>query len=171
MKNTRKMVFMAILIALSVVLGIVDNTISGPIGVQGAKIGLANIIIILAIIYFSPGETFFMVLLKSMLVSLIANGFSTFLLTFTGTMLSFISMYLLIKVLKKKSSLYFVSIVGGVMHAVGQLVAAGWFYKFGLSVLGYAPQLLLLSILTGYITGRLAQNVLSYVDRTRVFEI
>lgn len=171
MKNTRKMVFMAILTSLSVVLGIVDAQISSFVAIYGVKIGLANIIIILSILYFSFTESFAMALLKSLLISLMLGVISTFLIGFTGTMFSYFGMMLVIKLSRDRASLILVSVVGGILHATGQLIMAGAFYNFGLSVIGVAPQLLLISTLTGVVTGKLTTEIRRYVDRTKVFEL
>lgn len=171
MKNTKKMVFMAILTSLSVVLGIVDAQIGTLVTlVPFAKIGLANIVILLSILYFDFSDAITMAILKSLLVGLILGAISTFFIGFTGTMFSFFSMYAVCKLGRDKFSLIGISVIGGVMHSLGQIIAVMIFYK-SLAAIAFAPQLMIVSLVTGVVIGMLTKSIRSYVDRTRVFDI
>lgn len=171
MKNTKKMVFMAILTSLGVVLGVVDAQIGALVTfVPFAKIGLANIVILLSIMYFDFGSSFTMAVLKSLLVGLILGAISTFFIGFTGTMLSFFGMQFLWRTSRENLSLIGISVVGGVLHSLGQIVAVMVFYK-SLAAIMFAPQLMIISVVTGIIIGMLTKQIRSYVDKTRVFNI
>jgi heptaprenyl diphosphate synthase len=185
MKNTRKMVFMAVLTALGVVLGIVDRTISAQITLALAttgvpplvhlRLGLANIVILLSILNFSFSESFLMATLKSLLVSLILGQITTFIYGYSGTVLSFLVMWSLLKITRGKLNIIVVSFFGSITHLFGQLVAV-FFVLTGGSMFGLgaiiANGLLMLpaSLVTGVLIGMIVKNVRSYVDRTRVFQ-
>jgi len=171
MKNTKKMVFMAILTSLSVVLGVIDAQIGAFITfVPFAKVGLANIVILLSILYFDFTDSFTMAVLKSLLVGLILGAISTFFIGFTGTMFSFFGMYALCKLGRDKFSLIGISVMGGVLHSLGQVLAVMIFYK-SLPAIIFAPQLMLVSVVTGVVIGMLTKSIRRYVDKTRVFNI
>lgn len=171
MKNTKRMVFMAILTSLSVILGIIDAQIGAFVTlVPFAKIGLANIVILLSILYFDFKDAITMAVLKSILVSLIMGSMVTFFIGFTGTMFSFFGMWTLCKISNQKISLIGISVIGGVLHSIGQIIVVWLFYKTSAAIL-FAPQLVLASVATGIVIGILTKTVRSYVDRTRVFEI
>lgn len=171
MKNTKKMVFMAILTSLGVVLGVIDAQIGSLITlVPFAKIGLANIVILLSILYFKFTDAFTMALLKSLLVGLILGSISTFLIGFTGTMFSFLGMWLIHKMAGESVSLIGISVIGGVLHSVGQIVAVMTFYKSAAAIV-FIPQFLVVSVATGIVIGMLTKQVRRYVDKTRVFNI
>lgn len=171
MKNTKKMVFLAILTALGVVLGVIDAQIGSFVTlVPFAKIGLANIVILLSILYFSFTDAFTMAILKSLLVGLILGSISTFLIGFTGTMFSFFSMWLLHKLGRESISLIGISVIGGVMHSVGQIIAVMTFYRSAAAIV-FVPQFLVVSVATGIVIGLLTSQVRRYVDKTRVFNI
>ena len=171
MKNTKRMVFMAVLTSLSVVLGVIDAQIGVFLTFMPfAKIGLANIVIILSILYFDFKDSITMAVLKSLLVGLILGSISTFFIGFTGTMLSFFGMLTIYKMSQGNASLIFISVVGGLLHSLGQVVAVMIFYKSIAAVL-FAPQLILVSVVTGVVIGMLTTSVRSYVDKTRVFEL
>ena len=171
MKNTKRMVFMAVLTSLSVVLGVIDAQIGAFVTfVPFAKVGLANIVILLSILYFDFKDSLTMAILKSLLVGLILGSFSTFFIGFTGTILSFFGMWTIFKMSQGNASLILVSVVGGILHSLGQVFAVMVFYK-SIAAVMFAPQLILVSVVTGVIIGMLTKSVKSYVDRTRVFEL
>ena len=171
MKNTKRMVFMAVLTSLSVVLGVIDAQIGVfltfmPFG----KIGLANIVIILSILYFDFKDSITMAILKSLLVGLILGSISTFFIGFTGTILSFFGMLTIYKISQGNASLILISIVGGILHSIGQIIAVMIFYN-SIAAVVFAPQLILVSVIAGAVIGMLTKSIRSYVDRTRVFEL
>ncbi|XMB86425.1 Gx transporter family protein [Mycoplasmatota bacterium WC44] len=170
MRNTRKMVFMAILTSLSVVLGIIDAQLAAFVTlVPYAKVGLANIVILLSIIYFDFKDGLTMAILKSVLIGLILGAVSTFFIGFSGTMLSFFGMLFFYKVSQGKFSLIGISVIGGVLHSVGQIIAVMTFYK-SVAAITFLPQLLLTSLLTGVIIGMLTNSIKRYIDNARIFQ-
>jgi len=109
-RYTEKLVFIALLVALSVVLGIFDKYFSTLTPSQGARIGLANIVILTGLYYLNFKETLLLIILKSVISGLLLGTPLTFIIGFSGTLLSFMVMFLLISYyhflhLKKKSLL------------------------------------------------------------------
>lgn len=171
MRSTKKMVFLAILTSLSVILGIIDAQIAGFFAVvPGAKIGLANIVLILSIMYFGFKDSLLMAILKSLLVGLLLGAISTFFIGFVGTMFSFFGMYLLHRFARNLISIIGISIVGAVLHAIGQILAVMTFYQAAEAIL-FAPQLILVSIVTGVVTGILTKTIEQYVEKAHVFDV
>lgn len=171
MKHTKQMVFMAILTSLSVVLGVIDAQIAAFFAViPGAKLGLANITIMLGILYFPFRDSLLMAILKSILVGLLLGAISTFIIGFAGTMLSFFGMYTLHKLFRKNISIVGISIVGGTLHSIGQIAAIIAFYTNIIAVV-FIPQLILISVATGMLTGMLTVTVSKYIEKTRLFEM
>lgn len=169
MDGTKKLVFLAILTSLSVVLGVVDSQISVFLAViPGAKIGLANITIILAILYFRFSDSFTMAFLKSLLIGLILGAVSTFVIGFSGTFLSFLGMFIVIKLSKNTFSMVGVSVIGGVLHALGQITAVTFFYS-SLATLLFVPQLVFISAVTGVGTGLITNTVIRYIENAQIF--
>jgi heptaprenyl diphosphate synthase len=169
MDGTKKLVFLAILTSLSVVLGVIDSQISVFLAViPGAKIGLANITIILAILYFRFGDSFTMAFLKSLLIGLILGAVSTFVIGFSGTLLSFLGMFIVIRLSRNTFSMVGVSVIGGVLHALGQITAVTFFYS-SLATLLFVPQLVFISAVTGVGTGLIANTVIRYIENAQIF--
>lgn len=172
MKNTRKLVFIAILISLSVVLGIVDRTLTimvPMVFIPNSKIGLANIVILIAIYNFSFKESFTIAFLKSIFIGLILGSISTFFIGFSGTMISFIAMYLVNKYLGKWVSIIGVSVIGGITHVIGQIIAVIFLYQTETAIL-YAPQMLIVGVISGVAIGIIGKYMNTYLTHTNVLE-
>lgn len=161
----KKYVIIAVLVALAVVLSLFDRTISTAIlsmfpGVALVfpyfKIGLANIIILIIIYNYEFKSSLISVLLKSTILGLFAtSGLVTFIIGFTGTILSYFAMYFLRKVNTSSKFMIFVSMVGGFTHSFGQICASLIFYgTFTINaILIYAPLILLIGTISGLLVG------------------
>ena len=168
MKNKKtllKIVIISILVSLAVVLSLFDRYISLAIinmfpmislVFPYFKIGIANIVIVIIIYNYDIKYSLVSVILKSSILALFAiSGFTTFIIGFTGTILSYISMYLLQKINKKSWFMIFVSMVGGFTHSFGQICASLIFYQtFTIqSILLYSPLILLIGLVSGVLIG------------------
>ncbi len=187
MRNTRKMVFMAVLTSLGVVLGIVDRFISAQVNtmliastggllfIPHLKFGLANIVVMISLYNFNGKDSFLMVTLKSLLVSLILGALSTFIVGYTGSVLSFLVMWPLIKLFKTKNTVM-ISVIGSFFHLVGQMFMswqvsfAGELYSLG-GILVQGVMMLPVSIITGILIGMIVKEIRGYLERSRVFEL
>jgi len=157
MSRTRKIVFLAILAALASVLSIVDRYVSGAIFsfIPGAKIGIANIIILIALMNHDFKETFALVLLKALIGGLLAFGLTSFIIGGIASFLSFIVMYFLMKI-KNKISLYSISIAGAIIHTTSQLFTIKFMYGMGNEVFAYGFYLYLIAIISAVVLAILA---------------
>ncbi|EFI42039.1 Gx transporter family protein [Peptoniphilus sp. oral taxon 386] len=151
MKN-RKMIFLALLVALGIVIGLFENVIALPVALPGAKLGLSNIVVLVSIVSFGFVEGLIVAFLKSILLIAVTGSVSSFIFSFTGAMLSSFIMILALKYLKKYVSLIGVSLLGSAFHNIGQVLAASFILK-SLAIFSYLPLLLILGIFTGYFVG------------------
>ena len=104
----KTMVYISLLVAQALVIGLIENMIPYPFGfAPGAKMGLANLITIIAIFTLSKRETITLISLRLCLSTLLGGTVSTFLYSFSGAVLSYIGM-MLVKSLGPKR----VSIIG-----------------------------------------------------------
>ncbi len=163
--KTRKYVILALLIALSAVLSYFDNLLCRTIfpGVIQIKIGFANIAIMLIIYNYRFLDGILCVVLKSLMVGLIlGGGFITFIIGFSGSLVSFLAMYFAHRIFKDKKYMLFIGLIGGFTHPIGQLIAAiiiyGW-RDFSASALFMAPIMLTSGIVTGTMIGLLSHQI------------
>ena len=75
MRRTKKLVVISLLISLGLVLHLVESLFPLTAVVPGAKLGLANIVSLLAITFFSFTAAFQVVIFRIILGSLLAGSF------------------------------------------------------------------------------------------------
>ena len=159
MKEARKIPFLAMAVALSVVFGYVELLF--PLPVAGAKLGLANLAVLLVLYLWDARDAFFVTVARVLLSSLLFGGFSAFWFSLAGAVLSFCAM-----VLFKRwgaCSIVGVSMAGGVCHNIGQLlVAIPATHTVGL-LYYYAPALMVSGVVTGLLIGVLTKEVLKRI--------
>jgi len=163
--RTFKMVYLALLTAFAVAIHTVEAAIPLPIPVPGAKLGLANIITLLTIVFYGYRSGLLVASLRSMIGSLLTGSFLGFgfYLSFTGAVCSSLMMALFMNFYRsQKITLVSVSLAGAVTFNVVQLALASLLVKNMLLFRGYLPFLLLLAVPTGFFTGLAA----TYLEKT-----
>lgn len=162
--NVKKISTFAVLLALSVVLGLIESFIPVFNGIiPGVKLGLANIVIVFVIFKFSFKDAFLISILRVFIIGLLRTGiFSvTFFFSLFGAVFSVIIMFIVKKY--TKLSVIGVSILGAISHSVGQIVMAIILLKTNTIIL-YLPYILLLSIPTGIFVGYIAKEILKHYE-------
>lgn len=147
----KKIAVLALLTGLSLITFILESLLP-PLGVPGAKPGLANIFSLLALIIFSPWEAFAVVAVRTILGAIFSGNVSALMYSFTGGIVSMAVSSLLLYGAYPKISLIAVSITAAVAHNITQnavfaLVNGSVLY------LTYTPYLVLLGILSGALVG------------------
>ncbi len=165
--NTRHIVLISVLVTLGVIFSIFDRFISSAAFpfLPTAKIGLANIVILIGIYRFKFKEALLMTILKSTLVGLILGSPTTFVIGFTASMLSFFGMYATYRLLNRVATMISVSVVGGFLHIWGQLLAVAVIYQLGTAVLTYGALLVFVSLVTSIIIGFVGLRMLQIFDQ------
>lgn len=145
---------MAMLLALAVVMGYLEALIPVAPMIPGIKIGLANYVIVLTMYLFSLRDAVIVSILRIVLTGFLLSNLSMILYSLAGAFLSLTVMALLKR--NAHISVYGVSMAGGVMHNVGQLLVAGALMGFR-AILWYIPFLLLAGLLAGLLIGFLVR--------------
>lgn len=167
--TARKIVLLGLFLALAIALGMFESMIPDFL-VPGFKLGLANIAIVLLLFGVGWKEALFVNVLRVILVSLLRGNFLTMggWMSFAGMALSFIGM-LLLHLLWKKASVIFVSVIGALLHDVGQIFVAFLYMENG-GIFYYLPFMVLLSLGTGVFAGVVAYTLLRRESFTRLFK-
>lgn len=161
--NLKKLLHLALLTGFSLVLFIVENQIPAPVPVPGVKLGLGNIIVVCVLFLYGPKEALAVLAVKVLLSALLTGNLGALAYSAAGGLLSWGGMCLLRPLLGKKQ-LWAASVLGAMLHNLGQLLAAmGVAATPGL--LAYLPVLLLSGMITGLFTGLAAQAVLSRLKK------
>ncbi len=144
----RKLTELAMLAAAALVLSWLDSLIPVSGVLPGAKLGLANLSVLLGLYLLGPGPGMVLCLLKVLLSAFLFGNAFSFFYALAGSTLSYAVMLLL----KKRCSVVFVSVMGGMFHNLGQLlVAAAVLETVGL--MAYLPVLLLCGLGAGCAIG------------------
>ena len=169
MKKTKHLVLLALFVSQALILSIIESWIVIPTPVPGVKLGLANIITLVTIVFFSFKDVTVLVTARTLLTSLMGGGFVLFPYSFAGGMLSAGIMYFLKKKAGNSFSLLGVSIAGAITHNIGQLSVAA-FMTGGLAVFGYLPVLMISGIVMGCFIGLTANLLINGLKKTRMFD-
>lgn len=165
--SVRRLTRLGFYLALAIVIGILESFLP-DLFLPGMKLGLANAVILLILLQSSAIEAFAVSMLRVLLVSLLRGTFLSMggWMSFAGALLSFMGMVLAYYLSKKKLSPFFLSILGALLHNVGQILVA-IFYLGTSSIAYYLPFLALLSLGTGFLIGFLANEL----KKRKIFDI
>ena len=159
--ETRKIARMGLLVALSMILSYVESLIPAFVAVPGVKVGLANIVVIFALYTLGPIEALIVSLLRVILSSFLFGSVLSLLYSLSGALLSIGGMILMKKL--KIFSTTVVSVTGGVLHNVGQILVACLVLETDV-LLYYLPVLILSGVITGAVIGIIASLVIKRLE-------
>ena len=151
MRKTKKLVFLALLTAISLGIWVIESQIPAPVPVPGVKLGLASVVTLTAMALLGRKEALAVLVMRVFLSVLFAGSFSAILFSLTGGLLSWAVMALTLRLFEEKL-LWVVSVLGAIGHNAGQLLAAVAIMRTA-SLFVYAPALLCAAIITGAFTG------------------
>ncbi|MDE7322227.1 MAG: Gx transporter family protein [Lachnospiraceae bacterium] len=158
---TKRVAYCAMLTALAMIFGYVEAMLPFGFGIQGVKLGIANIVIVLALYMLPSYQVLLIQLARIVLVSFLFGNMSMMIYSLAGGTLSFFVMSLLKKA--KGFSITGVSIAGGVSHNIGQLAVAVLAVQ-NMKIAFYLPVLLMAGLLTGCLIGMLAYKIKPVID-------
>ena len=150
--KTNQLTLCALLIAVALVLSYMERFIPLQmlIPLPGIKLGLANIVTVMALYFFGAKQAFIILILRCILGSVFGGGISGLAFSLTGGLLAMTIMSISRRF--RIFSVYGVSILGAAAHNVGQISVAV-FLMNSVYVVGYLPYLLTVSVFTGMATG------------------
>ena len=159
MTNTKRIVLSAVLVSLALAFSYMERFIPLQmlIPLPGVKLGLANVVTLIALYLLGTKSAFAILILRCFLGSLFGGGITGFLFSITGGLLS-----MTVMALCKNApllSVYGVSILGAAAHNVGQILAA-MVLMHSVYIGMYLSYLLLVALFTGFATGAACAGVL-----------
>lgn len=160
MKNSiaAKTAYYGVLIALALIFSYVEFLIPVPIGIPGVKLGLANIVILIALYAMGTKDSFIISCIRILVVGFTFGNMFSILYSLAGAILSWIVMVLCKKI--KSLSIVGVSIAGGIAHNIGQIIVATIAMNTP-GILSYLPVLMIAGTLTGFAIGILGNIILN----------
>lgn len=150
MGNTRKLVLIGLLVSLGLILHFVEAMLPISMLVPGAKLGLANIVNLIALVLIGFRGGLLIFLTRVFLGSLFAETFLSinFYLSLSGGLTAYLFMSAAYYFIKDKFSLIGISVIGAVFHNLGQLLTA-YYIIANPGIFYYLPYLTLIAIPTG----------------------
>jgi heptaprenyl diphosphate synthase len=161
MKKARKLTLLGLLVAQALVLHYIEGFI--PVLAPGAKLGLANIITMVALVLFGFKEAMAIVIIRAVLGPLLGGSVTGILYSLSGGILSGIIMSILYQNFKDYFSFMGISTAGAVFHNIGQLLVASWIFDTIGILYTYLPILMVAAVVTGYFNGLVARYIVGYL--------
>ena len=161
--KAKRVTFLGLSIALAMILSFVESQIPALVAIPGIKVGLPNIVMVFLLYRVGWKETVIVSIIRIILVWMLFSG-NVMALTFSiaGAVLSLLGMILLHK-LKLFSSVT-VSVTGGILQNVGQIIAAV-FWTGTVQIVFYLPALLISGTVAGTLIGILAGLMVKRMEK------
>lgn len=154
MKN--KIAYWGVFLALALVCSYVESLIPISFGIPGVKLGLTNIVVILMLYTIGAKDAILISVLRIILAGFMFGNAFSIIYSLAGGILSFVVMLLLKDTGKLK--ILSISTAGGISHNVGQLIVAALVVE-NYNILFYVPVLIIAGIITGFLIGLLAGEI------------
>lgn len=162
---TKQISYLSLFTAFAIVLSYVEILIPFNFGIPGVKLGLANFIILLALYYMGIKQAILINVARIIIIGFLFGNLFSILFSLSGAIFSLFFMFLIKKT--KMFSIVSVSVIGGIMHNVGQLVIAAFVVET-YSILYYIPILIIAGLITGLLLGivtNLVKDKIKYILR------
>ena len=143
--------------SLALIFSYVEAIIPYNPGIPGIKLGIANVVTVIALYKFGPKDAVAVSVIRILIAGLLFNGLFGMLYSLAGAALSLIGMIAL-----KKTGLFSVagvSMAAGVLHNLGQLLMAAALIE-DLRIFFYFPVLMFSGIAAGILVGIISTLVL-----------
>ena len=163
--RTKKLALSAILAAMAMILSYIEALFPLPVPVPGIKIGLANLVILIAIYRLGFKYAFTINCVRIFTTGLLFTGLFGALYSFAGGVLSIIVMYALYRT--NLFSMVGISMAGGVAHNLGQLITA-CIIMSNVKLMSYFAILLFAGVGSGILMGIVAYYVYGKLPHLKI---
>lgn len=160
-----KVAYFGVFTALALIFSYVETLIPIHLGIPGVKLGLANLIIVITLYKMGTKEAYILSVVRIVLAGFIFANMFSILYSMAGGLLSLTVMVFLKRI--DKFSVMGISMAGGVFHNIGQLIMAAIVLE-SLSITYYLPVLLVSGVLTGFLIGFIANEMLKRLSKLQL---
>ena len=161
-QKTKLLAIGAMFACLALIFSYVEAMIPFSVGIPGVKLGIANLVVIIALYEMGPRYALTINAIRIIISGLLFSGVFGALYSLAGGLLSFFVMWAL-----KKTNLFSmvgVSMAGGVAHNMGQLLVASAIVS-NLKMFLYFPVLMFSGLASGIMIGVVAHIIDSRVPK------
>ncbi len=160
-----KVAYFGVLTALALIFSYIETLIPIHFGIPGVKLGLANLIVVIALYKMGIKEAYTLSIVRVILAGFIFGNLFSILYSLAGGLLSLTMMVVLKKT--EKFSVFGVSMAGGVFHNIGQLIMAAIVLE-SFSIAYYFPILLVSGVVTGLLIGLVSNEMLKRLKKLQL---
>ena len=148
--NLKRLTSLALAISFALILSFIESRIPTFVAIPGVKVGLANIAVIFMLYKFGIKEAIIVSLIRVVMVSLLFGSVVSLSYSIAGAVLS-LAVMIVLKLLTPLKEVA-ISVVGGVMHNIGQIIMASILLETNV-VVYYLPFLLVSGTVAGIVVG------------------
>lgn len=158
--RAKKLAYLSVSVALAMILSYIESQIPSLTAIPGVKAGLANIAVVFVLYRFGTKEAVIVSVIRVFLVSVMFGSVLSLAYSLSGAVLSLFIMIVLKKF--RVFSTTAVSISGGVMHNVGQILAAMFLIRTDV-LKYYLPFLIISGIVSGIVIGLVSSLLINRI--------
>jgi len=166
MKKTNALTLTSVLLAVALTLSYMERffPLQVLIPLPGVKLGLANIVSLVALYLLGAKYAFSILVVRCVLTSFFSGSVTSLMFSLFGGVLAMTVMIIAMRV--PVFSVYGVSILGAAAHNIGQ-IAAAMILMNSVYIGAYLIYLLMISLFTGFLTGLLSSGVIRALEKVR----
>lgn len=120
--DAKRIANMAMLVALAIIFSYVEFMIPINLGIPGIKLGLANLVIVIALYILKLSDVWIISILRILIIGFMFGSVMSIIYSLAGAIVSLIVMMLVKKI--NGFSIMGVSMIGAVCHNLGQIAVA-----------------------------------------------
>ena len=153
----KKLAFLSMLVSISMCIFIIEAQLPPITPFVGVKLGLSNVVVLITMLLMGGCEAAVVLFLRILLSAVVLGQGIGVIYSLCGGLMAYAAMLVLKSPLK--NYVWVISVLGAIFHNIGQLVVAS-FIMGNAMVFSYFPILLISAVLTGTLTGIIAQSVI-----------
>ena len=161
--KVKNVAFFGMMVALAFTFSYLESLIPFNIGLPGVKLGLANLVVVVALYTMKPREAFAIAVLIVLLAGMTFGNLYSLAYSLCGGVLSFAVMCL---AKKTKLSIIGVSMLGGISHNIGQIIVAAIVMET-VRIAYYLPVLLVAGLITGLLMGVVSRLIVDRIKKIK----
>lgn len=164
MNRIRQLSEFSIYTSLAFIFSYIESLFPLPLPFPGMKLGLANLVILITLYRKNFRYAIAVSMLRNLLNAITFGSLFSLLYSSAGSLLSILAMGAMKKWGSSRFSILSVSMLGGIIHNMGQLLIAALLVGFS-SILWYLPPLYFCGLATGVIIGKISAQCLKRLSK------
>jgi len=161
--KTKKIALYGVLTAVALILSYVEAQLPSFTAIPGIKLGLTNIVVLIALYFMGNSAALGINILRIILVTLLFGNGASLAFSAAGGILSTLVMIVLKRT--ERFQIISVSVAGGITHNIGQILAAVIILNTK-SIAWYLPVLWFSGIISGAVIGLLSAMLCKRLAKT-----